>query len=148
MYNELWTISCIIFVVGFLCGGAGLFFRYYSQKNERYKGHADARVVDIVAEPRKGQASLSEFHNRQAAVFEFYADGRLIKVKDPADTYPCPYHLNQHIRVNYDVDEPEHFYIEGKNRWKQLASGISMLGVACIVTGCVLFFMYAARVTV
>ncbi len=148
MYNALWTISCVVFVLGFICGAAGLFLKYYSQKNENYKGHAEARVVDIIAEPRKGAASLSEFRNRQVAVFEFYAGGRLIKVKDPADTYPCPYHLNQRIRINYDIDEPEHFYIEGKNPWKHLASAVSMLGVACIVAGCVLFLMYAARITV
>ncbi|MDO4322802.1 MAG: hypothetical protein Q4C61_09770 [Lachnospiraceae bacterium] len=148
MYHELWTISCVLFALGFLCGAAGLFLKYYFQRNERYQGHAEARVVDIVAEPRKGLASLSEFHNRQAAVFEFYAGGRLIKVKDPADTYPCPYYLNQRIHISYDKEEPEHFYIEKKNHWKQLASGISMLGVVCIVAGCVLFLMYAARVTV
>lgn len=148
MYNALWAISCVVLALGFICGGAGLFFRYYSRRNESYKGHAEARVVDIVAESRKGQASFSEFHNRQAAVFEFYAGGKLIKVKDPTDTYPCPYHLNQRIRINYDIDEPEHFYIEGKNRWEQLASAVSILGVTCIVAGCVLFLLYAARITV
>ncbi len=148
MYNALWVISCVVFVIGFVCGGAGLFLRYYSRRNENYKGHAEARVVDIVAEPRRGLAALSEFHDRQAAVFEFYAGGRLIKVKDSADTYPCPYYLNQRIRISYDIDEPEHFYIEGKKHWEQLASAVSILGVVCIVAGCALFLLYAARITV
>lgn len=140
-------MSCVLFVLGFLCGAAGLFLRYLAGRKEQYSGHAEARVVDIVAEPRSGAASLSEFRNRQAAVFEFYADGQLVKVRDPADTYPCPYHQGQRLRVDYDPEQPEHFCIANQNRRSLLASAVSTLGVACIVAGCVAFLMYAGRVT-
>lgn len=141
-------MSIVCFVLGFLSCGAGLFWQLYFKKNEKYRGHAEARVVDIVTEPRRGQASLSEFHNRQAAVFEFYAGGKPIKVKDPADTYPCPYNRNERVRINYDPDAPEQFEIEERNRWREVASVIEILGVVCIAVGCILFLMYAGRVEI
>lgn len=144
MYSDMWIISCILLAAGILCAAAGVILKYYSRQNVRYKGQAEARVVDIVAEPRTGSASLSEFRNRQAAVFEYYANGHLIKVKDTADTYPCPYRINQKIRIYYDVEEPQKFYVAGKSRLEYLASAGNVLGVILILAGCALFLAYAS----
>lgn len=145
MYSMLWNMSCALLVLGALCAAAALFLRIYAQKDEVYRGHAEARVVDIVAERRTGDASLSEFRNRQAAVFEFYANGQLYKVRDPADTYPCPYYLNQRVRINYDEGHPERFEIARPGIWERLASVSNILGVCFILAGCVLYLVYAAR---
>lgn len=146
MYSEMWIMSCVLIALGIVCVAAGMFVSYYAQRNERYKGKAEARVVDIVPEPRTGSASLSEFRNRQVAVFEFYAGGHLIKVRDPADTYPCPYHMNQRIPVRYDPGDPQKFYVAGKSGGKILASAANILGVLLILGGCALFLFYASGV--
>lgn len=148
MYSEMWMTSCVFLILGLACAVAGAVLKYYTQQGGIYKGRAEARVVDILIEPRTGMASLSEFRNRQAAVFEFYAEGHLIKVEDPADTYPCPYHLGQKIPVYYDIDEPEKFHIARKTKWEYLAGTAGILGVVLILAGCALFLFYASGIEV
>ena len=148
MYNILWSVSVLLIFLGILLAGAGAFFKFFAQKNEVYKGRAEARVVDIVTEPRKGAASLSEFRNYQVAVFEFYAEGHLIKVRDSADTYPCPYYRGQKVRIAYDESAPEHFQIEDRNLFYQLGSAANILSACFILAGYLLFFMYASGVRI
>lgn len=146
MYNEMWTASCILLVFGAVFAGAGTLLKYYSLRGERYTGRAEARVVDIVMEPRTGKSSLSEFRNSQVAVFEFFADGKLVKVKDRLDTYPSPYYINQKVEICYNQNNPQEYQILKKNRWKQLAGCMNVLSIVSILAGCVLFLLYAARV--
>jgi hypothetical protein len=146
MYNGLWLLSCFLLAFGFAFGGVSLFLEHYARRQERYRGRAEARVVDIIAEPRTGEASLSEFRNRQVAVFEFFAHGHLVKVRDTADTYPCPYHLDQRIRIAYDPESPEDFCIEQKNLWRSFSRITNLFGVICVLAGCIAFFLYAMGV--
>lgn len=148
MYNALWSISLLFIFLGILLAGAGVLLKLLAQKNEVYKGRAEARVVDIVTEPRKGEASLSEFRNYQVAVFEFYAGGHLVKVRDSADTYPCPYYRGQKVRIAYDESAPEHFQIEDRNIFCQLGSAANMLSAGFILAGFLLFFLYASGVRI
>ena len=104
MSIDFWSISCVMLVLAVIMAIAAMVLKYTGNSKERYTGHADARVVDIVMEPRNGTYSLSQFYNRQAAVFEFYADGKLVKVKDTEDVYPTPYHMNQKIRILYNPE--------------------------------------------
>ncbi len=148
MYNALWSISLLFIFLGILLAGAGVLLKLLAQKNEVYKGRAEARVVDIVTEPRKGEASLSEFRNYQVAVFEFYAGGHLVKVRDSADTYPCPYYRGQKVRIAYDESAPEHFQIEDRNIFCPLGSAANMLSAGFILAGFLLFFLYASGVRI
>lgn len=148
MYNALWSISLLFIFLGILLAGAGVLLKLLAQKNEVYKGRAEARVVDIVTEPRKGEASLSEFRNYQVAVFEFYAGGHLVKVRDSADTYPCPYYRGQKVRIAYDESAPEHFQIEDRNIFCQLGSAANLLSAGFILAGFLLFFLYASGVRI
>ena len=148
MLSELWMLSCVFLVVGFCCTAAGAVWKFALHRKDRYEGHAEARVVDIVTKPRGGQASLSEFRNNRVAVFEFFANGRPVKVSDPADTYPCPYRMDQKVRICYDPENPEHFEVESVNIKSRIADAIRMLGIVFAVAGCILFFLYAARVEV
>lgn len=146
MASEFWTASCILMVLGVALAAIGTLLKYYGEQQERYPGRAEARVVDIVTEPRTGDASLSEFRNRQVAVFEFYAGGKLIKVTDPADTYPCPYFLHQKVKICYDPVKPEHFQLIGKNSWRLSGRCVHLLGILDMAAGCILFLMHAARI--
>lgn len=145
MGHELWTASCVLLLLGFLCGAAGAALGWYRRSREMYRGHAEARVVELAIERKTGEASLSEFRNRQVAVFEFYAGGKLIKVRDKSDVYPCPYYMNQRVRICYDPADPQQFQIEERSVL-QLAEKLLQLACAgLILAGAVAFLMYASR---
>lgn len=145
MSGELWNASCVLFVLGAICAIAGIVLKYYGEKQEKFRGRAEARVVDIVTEPRTGASSLSEFRNRQAAVFEYYAGGKLIKVKDPSVTYPCPYQLHQKVKICYDPANPKNYCIAGRNWWRRAGTCLYVSGIVAALLGCTLFLIYASR---
>ena len=146
MYSIMWNVSCLLFVLGFLCVLAGEAVKFLFRQNGPYAARAQAKVVDIVARPRSAEASLSEFHNNQVAVFEFFANGRPVKVSDTADTYPCPYHMNQSVTVCYNPAKPEQFCIAPHDKRRLVTRTLGVVGVVLILAGCALFLMYAARV--
>lgn len=148
MYHDFWVASCVVLILGAVCTAAGTVLKYLSRRDKEYGGHAEARVVEIRAERRTGAASLSEFRNRQVAVFEFFAGGKPVKVRDTADTYPCPYFMNQRIRICYNPDNPQEYVVETGDGRAKLGNFLSSLGVAAVLAGCILFLMYAARISV
>lgn len=146
MYRELWNASIVLLLLGGLFAAAGGVFRLLAQKKEPYSAHAEARVVEIVPVPWKGASSLPEFHNRLSAVFEFYADGRPVKVTDASDTYPCPYRLNERVKLCYNPENPQEYRIEKKDKWQILALHCRILSMLLVLGGCTLFLLYAGRV--
>ena len=120
MYHELWNASIVFLILGGLCFLAAQICNACSYRYLRYPSRAEARVIDIVAVPREGNAALSEYHNRLAAVFEFYADGRPIKVIDATETYPCPYRKNERVQICYDPNDPKRHEVIKKDKWKIL----------------------------
>lgn len=146
MWINFWNWSCFFLISGVVMIAAGMFLKLYGEQSEPLKGRAEARVVDIITVPRIGEASLSEFRNRQAAVFEFYAGGKLIKVTDPADTYPCPYVLHQKVNISYEPAEPGKFRVLEKNRWVNAGRIVYAAGILFICLGCTCFLLHASRV--
>ncbi len=144
MGHELWTASCVLLMLGFLCGAAGVALGWYRRGREPYHAHAEARVVEIAIERRTGEASLSEFRNRQVAVFEFYAGGKLVEVRDASNAYPCPYHMNQRVSICYDPSDPQRFAVAGHGI-SELAQ--KLLRFACaglVLAGAAVFLIYAS----
>ena len=146
MSTDFWNMSCVMMVLGLVFVLGGVILNGYAARQRRYRGHAEAKVVDIITEPRSDAFALSQFRNRQLAVFEFYADGRPVKVKDKGDPYPSPYKMNQKIQILYNPENPQEYCVAKRDRWKLLASCLNTAGVLCIVCGCILFLMYAARI--
>ena len=146
MLNSWWIGSCILLVLGVLFAAVTVVLKGYGNRDIRHRRITEARVVDIIAEPRTGDAALSEFRNRQAAVFEFYADGNLGMIMDKKDTYPCPYYMNQRLKICYDPANPEDFFIVQVNKWNRIALGMNYLSIVCIVMGCIFFLLHASRV--
>lgn len=146
MSIDFWSMSCAAMVLGIVLAVAAAVLKYIGQSKEPYSGHAEARVVDIVTEPRNGTYSLSQFHNRQAAVFEFFADGKLVKVKDKNEVYPTPYRMNQKIRILYNPDDPQEFCVAEQNRWSRASKIANAAAVCFAVFGCICFLMHAGRV--
>lgn len=146
MYNDLWIVSCVLLVLGALCAAAGTAFKYYGMREDDYPGHAEAEVVDIIPVARTDRSVFSEFSNRQAAVFQFYADGKLRKVVDTSEVYPCPYKLNQRVKICYDPADPERYSIPVTNKWKRMGSILSTAGPAALCAGCLLYLFYASGI--
>ena len=146
MYHELWNASIVFLVLGGLCFLAAQICNACSYRYLRYPSRAEARVIDIVAVPREGNAALSEYHNRLAAVFEFYADGRPVKVTDATETYPCPYRKNERVQICYDPNDPKRHEVIKKDKWKILSKQFNRLGILLLLTGCGLFLFYARSV--
>lgn len=146
MYHELWNASIVLLVSGGLCVLAALVCNACSHRYLPYPSRTEARVVDIVAVPREGDAALSEYHNRLAAVFEFYADGRPVKVVDTTEAYPCPYRKNERIQICYDPVDPKRHKVIKKDKWKVRSKRFNRLGILLVLAGCGLFLFYAFSV--
>lgn len=144
--HSWWIGSIILLTLGVIFAAAAAVLKAYSSRDTRHGKITEARVVEIIAQPRTGEAALSEFRNRQAAVFEFYAEGRLYKVTDSTDEYPCPYYMNQRLKICYHPAEPEKFSVVQENRWSRIAFGMSYLSIVCILLGCLFFLMHASRI--
>ncbi len=145
MNHELWLLSCVLFILGGVFAAASLYVRYKIQKQERYQGHTEARVVDLVTENREGAFSLSQFGNRQAAVLEYYAEGKLYKVTDETDAYPCPFHLGQRLSICYNTENPKEYVIVRRDFWRCLRMVFAAGGILLVLAGCAVFLIYAQR---
>ncbi len=144
MSNELWIASIVLLILGIVVAAAGFVLRIYGRRDRPYAGYAEAEVVEIVPAARDSSVH-SAFQNRQAAVFQFYADGKLIKITDDLDSYPCPYALHQRVRISYDPDNPNHFEPLNEERTQYGGTALNLVGVFLMVLGCVCFFLYASR---
>ncbi|MCC8102162.1 MAG: DUF3592 domain-containing protein [Clostridiales bacterium] len=144
MGNSLWIGGIVFIILGLLAEVAAVILKALNATKRPYAGYAEAKVVDIIPVERDRYAQ-ARFRNRQAAVFEFFADGKLIKIVDTEDTYPCPYQINQRVRLSYDPEEPEKYCVIGKEQMYILAVMLNVLGVILILAGCLLFLRYAMR---
>ncbi len=144
MSAELWIASIVLWILGILIAAFGLIFRAYGRRDRPYSGYAEAEVVDIVPASR-GAQTHSAFQNRQAAVFQFYADGKLIKITDDTDTYPCPYSLHQRVYISYSPDDPKRYAVLREEKTQYGGTALNIFGVFLIMIGCLCFFLYASR---
>ncbi len=144
MSNEWWIAAAILIVLGILTVIAGSILNVYSESSRPYEGFAEGKVVEIVSLERDPNM-VARFRNRQAAVFEFFADGKLVKVTDREDTYPCPYELNERVRISYDPGDPLRFRVIHSESRHLLSNVLNILGVVLILIGVFVFICYAVR---
>ena len=144
MNHDLWWLSCVLFLFSAIFAAVSAFFRYKGQKHDVYGGHTEARVVDIVTEPRGGEFSLSQFGNRQAAVLEYFAGGKLYKVTDGTDAYPCPFHMNQRLSICYNTKNPKEYVIVYRDTWRRFGTLCACGAIFFVLAGCAVFFAYAS----
>ncbi len=145
MNINLWTASFVCFIFAVVLAAASAVCRHMEKTRRTYAGRTRGHVVHIITEPADGEKNRTEFHDRQYAVIEFFAQGRLVKVKSQATTYPCPYYVGQSLELCYDPGTPERYQILTERKWEllsALAYGFS-LGLAAV--GVILFLMFAGR---
>ncbi len=144
MSNSLWIKGVICIIFGLAVDIFGLVLKIYDERRRPYDGYTDARVVDIISVERERYAE-ARYRNRQAAVFEFFSDGKLIKLVDKEDIYPCPYRLGQHIHLCYDPDDPQNYIVISKDKQHWRAVGLNVTGMILVLAGVMMFLVYAQR---
>ncbi len=142
--SNLWIAGTVLLIIGVVIAVAGIVLNTYSISSRPYEGMTEGKVVDIVSVERNPNEE-AEFRNRQAAVFEFYANGKLMKVVDRHATYPCPYERNQKVRICYDPEFPVRFRVIHAEKRSYLSVILNIVGVIFILGGVFLFMRYAVR---
>ncbi len=145
MNINLWTASFACFILAAVLVAVSAVCRRMAKKRHAYAKEARGRVVHIVTEPADAEKNRTEFHDRQYAVIEFFAQGHLVEVKSQATIYPCPYYVGQELDLCYDPVEPERYQILTDRRWELSASLSYGLSLVMIAAGCILFLMFAGR---
>ncbi len=145
MNLNLWTASFICFILSAVFAAVSAVCRHMEKSRRPYAKKTRGRVVHIITEPADGGKNRTEFHDRQYAVIEFFAQGRPTKVRSQASVYPCPYHIGQELDLCYDPDAPEHYRILTDRKWEILAALAYGLSLAMIAAGCALFLLFAGR---
>ena len=91
MLGDLMMLLGVIFIfLGFLC-------RRYRNIHAKYKGRAEATVVEIVAGHPDEKGRQEGVHNYFYPVFAYYADGVLIRKRYRYGSNPCKFVLNQKL---------------------------------------------------
>lgn len=91
MSIDFWAVSLSCFIVSIVLIAVSAVCRYFGKINRAYSESAEARVVQIATGPLASAENRTEFHDRMYPMIEFFAGGKLVKVKGPACRYPCPY---------------------------------------------------------
>ena len=109
MLGDLMMLLGVIFIfLGFLC-------RRYRNIHAKYKGRAEATVVEIVAGHPDEKGRQEGVHNYFYPVFAYYADGVLIRKRYRYGSNPCKFVLNQKVNIRYKISNPSIFIIERGN---------------------------------
>lgn len=145
MNINLWTASFVCFILAAVLAAASAVCRHMEKVRRTYAGKARGHVVHIITEPADGGKNRTEFHDRQYAVIEFFAQGHLVKVKSQATVYPCPYYVGQSLELCYDPGEPERYQILTDRKWEILSALSYGFSLAMAAAGGVLFLMFAGR---
>ncbi|MCD8105247.1 MAG: DUF3592 domain-containing protein [Lachnospiraceae bacterium] len=147
MPGNLWMRGTVLVILGLIADVAGLIVKIYSAYIRPYEGYSEAEVVDIISMERDRNAE-SRYRNRQVAVFQFFADGKLVKIVDREDAYPCPYELGQRVRLCYDPENPEKYVVLHGEKMRYRAIALNAVGAILILAGVLMFLAYAMRYTI
>ncbi|MDD2958227.1 MAG: hypothetical protein PHR92_06825 [Lachnospiraceae bacterium] len=144
MNKSLWIASCCLIIIGLLFLLAGVILQYYQQYKEPLKGRTTGKVVELLlAEPKKRTGA--GYKNYYYPIFEYFAEGKLYKVRYPYGAYPSPFHINQEIKLCYNKEDPLEYQIAEINKWKLLSSALYGAGVISVMIGCIIFLIFAVR---
>lgn len=145
MDNNLWAASFACFILAAALAAASAICRHMEKVRRTYAEKTRGRVVHIITEPADVGKNRTEFHDRQYAVIEFFAKGRLTEVRSQATVYPCPYYVGQELKICYDPEKPEQYQILTDRKWEILSALSYGFSFVMIAAGCVLFLMFAGR---
>ena len=136
MLGDLMMLLGVIFIfLGFLC-------RRYRNIHAKYKGRAEATVVEIVAGHPDEKGRQEGVHNYFYPVFAYYADGVLIRKRYRYGSNPCKFVLNQKVNIRYKISNPSIFIIERGNYLERRAKILYYLGIFLVLAGTFIFILF------
>ena len=139
MLGDLMMLLGVIFIfLGFLC-------RRYRNIHAKYKGQAEATVVEIVAGHPDEKGRQEGVHNYFYPVFAYYADGVPIRKRYRYGSNPCKFVLNQKVNIRYKISNPSIFIIERGNYLERRAKILYYLGIFLVLSGTFIFILFANR---
>lgn len=144
MDGSMWNSSFLFLLFGILGLIASAALKEYAKQQERFRNFTEGIVVNIVAEPAEEEENRTEFRNRHYAEIEYFAEGKLVKVKSPEAVYPSPYEVGQKLTVCYDSRKPSRYYIWHPNKWNYGSTAARILAMVLILIGIVYFFLSVA----
>lgn len=145
MSNHIGMLGDILIILGALCIFAGSLFRNYHSSHARYKGRAEATVVEIETDEPDARGRELGIHDYFYPVFAWYADGHLIRKRYPHGSNPCSFYLNQKIWIRYKPSDPSIFVLERKSSMEQRAKHLHYAGLLLIAAGVIIFILFANR---
>lgn len=129
----------------FIFMGMGLLFlligillvKMFARRRQAATMVTTARVVDV----ERGRDSNGSTY--YYPVFEYYAGGRMLRVKSSVGSSPCRYQTGEEIELFYDPEKPEKFWCMRDTKMMKLLCGIFMgiggiflvLGIVFMITG-------------
>lgn len=145
MDRSLWTASCFLIILGMLLLAGGLGCRFYLGQRDSMKGRTVAKVVELLLQEPAQRERPMYYKNCYYPVFEYYAEGKLYKVTYPHGSYPSAFRINQEVKLCYNKENPQEYEIQGTNTLKIVSDALYGAGVVCILTGCIIFVIFALR---
>ncbi|MDO4867126.1 MAG: DUF3592 domain-containing protein [Clostridia bacterium] len=140
LFTVLFTgIWCLVGVI-FLAIGIGM-RRSYIQREERLRGRAEGRIVEVVR--RERHSSRGDGVNWYPIV-EFDVDGRRVALECDDGDGRKKYYEGQSVEVRYDPDDPATFRLEGDSAIHLLGKIFLAVGIGCIAIGLVSALVIAA----
>ena len=139
LFTVLFTgIWCLVGVI-FLAIGVGM-RRSFVRKEERLRGRAEGRVVEVVR--REHHSSRGDSVSWYPIV-EFEVDGRKVSLECDEGGRKRHYE-GQRVEVLYDPDDPATFRLEGASVTRLLGKIFLAVGIGCIAIGLISALVIAA----
>ena len=76
----------------------------------------DAKVADVIITKRKGRGKATV----RTAVFEYYFEGKVYRIKDNVGTNEKKYHTDDIVELYIEPEKPEHFYCPKNDKEKYI----------------------------
>ncbi|MBR6452336.1 MAG: DUF3592 domain-containing protein [Lachnospiraceae bacterium] len=117
MDMKLLIVGILIFVVG------GFLFYLAIRNLLKCKEEAEGTVVGV---ERKRMNRKNQYY----PVVEFEAQGRTIrKTADVSSAFSTKYKEGKIMKVKYNADNPEEFFIKGKSFWTDFLGGLFLMAI-------------------
>lgn len=138
-------LSGVFVFVGIAMILSGAVLRYHIQSQEFYRGRADGRVIELIIDKPDEEGLRAGIHHFYYPVIAYYANGLLYKVRYEHGSNPSRFHMNQEIKLCYNLEKPYQFKILERESAKILATAIYAAGfILCIAAGAA-YLMFASR---
>ncbi len=98
----------------------------------------DAKVAEVILTRRKGRGRCTV----RTAVFEYYFEGKVYRIKDNVGTSEEKYHTDDIVELYIEPEKPEHFYCP-KNDMNIYTGIVAFIFMGALAIGSCIFIANA-----